>query len=74
MNADLQLKPCPFCGCEPVAHFIPPHDHFIVELPRYEGAGVIECPGCEVVMMAQTLETVIEKWNRRADDADRKDR
>ena len=63
------LKPCPFCGSAPIVDYIPPHDHFIVDLPRYEGAGVVECPVCEVGMMARTLEAVIEKWNRRVSDA-----
>ena len=62
------LKPCPFCGIGPIVDYIPPHDHLLVDLPKYDGAGIITCPSCEVALIAHSLEAVIEKWNRRVND------
>ena len=62
------LKPCPFCGMKPLVFYIPPHDHYIADFPRYEGAGAIECLECGAAMMGKTEKEVIEKWNRRASD------
>ncbi len=60
-----ELKPCPFCGGEPISYYIPPHEHYIVDFPPFEGAGYVECPHCDCGLSAKTEEEAIEKWNRR---------
>ncbi len=62
------LKPCPFCGNEPISYYIPPHEHYIVDFPPFEGAGYVECPHCDCGLSAKTEEEAIEKWNRRNGD------
>ena len=64
-----KLKPCPFCGGEPIAYEIPPHNHMMVNLPSYEGGAFVECPRCSTVMAGSTKEAVIETWNRRSREA-----
>ncbi len=59
------LKPCPFCGGMPISSYIPPHEHYLVDMPPYEGSGCVECPDCECAVVAKTEEEAIEKWNRR---------
>ena len=64
----LDLKPCPFCGGEPMIYDIEPHKHHLVKLPDYPGSTVIEC-GCGCGLIDESRETVIERWNTRADSA-----
>ncbi|MGN1130863.1 MAG: Lar family restriction alleviation protein [Ruminococcus sp.] len=67
MNTEKELKPCPFCGSIPIINEIPPHKHFLVDMPDYEGACFVEC-SCSCAITADTREEAIEKWNRRADN------
>lgn len=62
---DDRLKPCPFCGCEAYINEIPPHKHFIVNLPDFLGYTFIECTGCSCAIGVETTEKAIEVWNRR---------
>ena len=59
-----ELKPCPFCGSEPIINEIPPHKHYFVDLPDYEGGCFIECK-CSCAISAKNRKEAIEKWNRR---------
>jgi hypothetical protein len=60
------LKPCPFCGAEPMEHAIEPHKHEFCGMPDHPGSHVIECPRCECGMIAATKDVVFAAWNRRA--------
>jgi Lar family restriction alleviation protein len=65
-----QLKPCPFCGGEPLESRIEPHKHHIVMMPDYPGAWCVECPKCEFQLFDHdTQANVVAAWNRRATPA-----
>lgn len=63
-----QLKPCPFCGENPMIDDIEPHEHLIVfdgeKMPDHLGSTVIEC-GCGAGLIDDTRLKVIERWNTR---------
>jgi len=64
------LKPCPFCGADPMIHDIEPHLHRLAlagehAMPPHPGSTVIEC-GCGAGLIDESREVVIERWNRRA--------
>lgn len=65
------LKPCPFCGKDPLSYAIEPHEHspalkqLISDLPDHPGSHVIECV-CGAGFIDETLELCAAKWNRRA--------
>ena len=64
-----ELKPCPFCGGEPILNHIEPHSHHLTFdgkplMPDYPGSWTIEC--CDVGMIKDTREEVVTAWNRRA--------
>ena len=59
------LKPCPFCGGDPVINEIPPHTHVIATfMPDCKGECFIECK-CSCAITAENKKKAIEKWNRR---------
>lgn len=67
-----QLKPCPFCGGEPILNHIEPHTHFMQFngeplMPDYPGSWTIEC--CDVGMIKDTREEVETAWNSREPSA-----
>lgn len=64
-----ELKPCPFCGGEPILHEIEAHTHGLSFgdmpiMPDYPGSWTIEC--CDVGMIKDTRAEVVAAWNRRA--------
>jgi|GEM_PF-1410696 len=64
-----ELKPCPFCGGEPILNHIEAHTHHLTFdgkplMPDYPGSWTIEC--CDVGMIKDTREEVVTAWNRRA--------
>lgn len=65
-----ELKPCPFCGAEPLLNEIEPHSHNLmiggVKFPDHPGSWTIECPACECGMIADTKAAALTAWNRRA--------
>jgi len=65
-----ELRPCPFCGAEPLLQEIAPHTHNIKfgdwKMPDHHGSWTIECPACECGMIADTQEKVTSSWNRRS--------
>ena len=63
-----ELKPCPFCGGEPMIYDIEPYKHLLANFPDHPGSTVIEC-GCGCGLVDESRETVIERWNTRADSA-----
>ena len=62
------LKPCPFCGAKPIVYAIGPHEHVIVDLPKFGGGYIVECPLCNVGFAGETMEDVLYDWNRRPND------
>lgn len=62
------LKPCPFCGAEPLMQEHEPHTHSVgLGLPDHPGSFTIECPtdGC-CGLIADAKTEAIAAWNRRA--------
>jgi hypothetical protein len=60
-----ELKPCPFCGGDPLLQEHEAHTHlFATFMPDHPGSWTIEC--CDVGMIKDTREEVIAAWNRRA--------
>jgi hypothetical protein len=58
------LKPCPFCGTEPLESRIEPHKQHIAMMPDYPGAWCIECPKCEFQLFDHdSSENVAGAWN-----------
>lgn len=53
--AEIELKPCPFCGGEALIFFDPDKD-----------AATIRCDGCSVETQHDKTRLMIETWNRRA--------
>lgn len=64
-----EIAPCPFCGGEALINVIEPHDHYFVNLPRYEGTTFIECTNCTCTICASDRDKATKDWNRRADSA-----
>ena len=69
-TAMAKLRPCPFCGGKAISHYIPPHRHFIADMPDYDGSGFVECCVCTAVLSAATEEDAIKAWNRRTHETD----
>ena len=62
-----KLKPCPFCGGKAIMEIVPPHKHFIANMPDYGGGAFIECLGCSCGIAAETEDEAIAAWNQRDD-------
>lgn len=66
------LKPCPFCGSEPIIQDIEPHAHGLViageRMPDHPGSSAIECR-CGCGLIDDDRASVIAHWNRRAEIA-----
>lgn len=62
------LKSCPFCGAKPIVYAIGPHEHLFVDLPKFGGGYIVECPLCNVGFTDSTLEDTLYMWNRRANN------
>ncbi len=62
-----KLKPCPYCGKEPIMNEIPPHTHSLqlagIKMPDHPGSFTIECCGG---MIDDTLDAVTSMWNTRS--------
>lgn len=63
-----ELKPCPFCGAHALVYALGPHEHIIVDLPKFGGGYVVECPLCDAGFAGETLEDVVYQWNKRWKD------
>ena len=63
-----ELKPCPFCGGEPMIYDTEPYKHLLANFPDHPGSTIIEC-GCGCGLIDESRETVIARWNTRADSA-----
>ena len=60
--ADLDLKPCPFCGGEAI---LTKHHN------RFTDWWIVSCPICHISQTGSDYEfsfEAIEAWNRRADN------
>jgi len=64
-TVDYDMRPCPFCGGEPMDYNIEPHTHVIATLmPDHPGSWWIECPKCDIHMGGDTREEVVAAWNK----------
>lgn len=59
------IEPCPFCGSEAISQYIPPHEHFLLDIPPYGGGGFVECTSCGACINAESEEAAIAAWNNR---------
>jgi len=67
MKNNLELKPCPFCGCDEVEEIVRDPDaygKFLVEKDDLYRCGV-RCPSCKVMVVGASAGEVAGKWNRR---------
>lgn len=68
-NIKTVLKPCPFCGTEPILTEIPPHSHksgIANFMPDHPGSFTVECPKCSCGMIDTNKDSVVRTWNTRA--------
>lgn len=65
-----ELLPCPFCGAGSDRIILgaqEPHTHALSTfMPDHPGSATIECGGCIVGMIDDSVDQVIAAWNRRA--------
>lgn len=68
-----ELKPCPFCGGEPLISVVEAHDHtpmlkaLIPDIEPAEETHWVECPGCGCCMAGKNKRAdAVTAWNRRA--------
>lgn len=60
------LKPCPFCGTDPVMRVIPAHEHHIaVFMGKVPDTFLIECPACPAGFCSNEAEPLVKSWNTR---------
>jgi len=62
---ELKLDNCPCCGAEVYGEIIEPHKHHFTNFPDSKGCAFAECK-CGLSMMAETIDELKAKWNRRA--------
>lgn len=66
-----KLRPCPLCGCEALGVEHPPHKHvFATFMPDHQGSYSIECPPCNLGLLADTEELATAAWNSRVAPTD----
>lgn len=58
-----ELKHCPCCNSEAILKIIEKHEHYLCDMPDYEGGEFVECTNCSIVSSS------IDDWNTRADVA-----
>lgn len=68
MNERTELKPCPFCGGNPIFYSYDPFDGYQGNLTKY----AVACVKCTARINANTEEKAKAMWNRRADNERRK--
>lgn len=61
---ETELKPCPFCGGNPMSYSYDPFDGYQGNLTKY----AVRCLRCTAKISAATKEKAHEMWNRRADN------
>lgn len=61
-----ELKPCPFCGGEPIAYN---YDPYRGELGGAEHVAVL-CTCCGARIIRPTHEDAVARWNRRDGNAE----
>lgn len=52
--AEIELKPCPFCGCTDIR---------LIDV--FGGGGMVRCANCEAEMHSLDIDMAFKKWNRR---------
>ena len=63
-----ELLPCPFCGGKALINVVPPHKHFMTDLPDYEGGAFVECVSCTCVLSGDTQKEAVKAWNQRVSE------
>lgn len=60
------LRSCPLCQGEAIGIDHPAHTHFIATfMPDHPGSYTIECPRCNLGLLANTEELAKSAWNSR---------
>jgi hypothetical protein len=63
----VELLPCPFCGGSAILQEHPAHTHAIAQfMPDHVGSATVECGGCNVGMINDTVAQVTTDWNMRS--------
>ena len=60
--SDIKLKPCPFCGGEPIISYCAKRKDFYGR--NIEGTA-IACDNCNATIFFRSRHLAIEAWNRR---------
>jgi hypothetical protein len=67
MSNDIELLACPFCGGSAILQEHPAHTHAVATfMPDHAGSATVECTGCNVGMINDTVALVTADWNTRA--------
>lgn len=67
MSNDIELLACPFCGGSAILQEHPAHTHAVATfMPDHPGSATVECMGCNVGMINDTVAQVTADWNTRA--------
>lgn len=63
------LKPCPFCGGEPVPVYCENGSRYTSNVLDKSKRGTIKCKRCELTLprIYKKISTAMEAWNRRAE-------
>lgn len=65
----IEILPCPHCGNQPHTEHVPPHKHYLLNLPPAPDTWVIECRCGAGMCGHDSYEELLARWNRREKSA-----